>query len=272
MKRLCTLAASALSFILISVSAPAFAGNIDIKGSTTVLPIAQKAAEAYMKGNPNAKITVSGGGSGNGIKAIIDGTTDIGNASRFIKDKEAQLAMEKGVYPVPFRVALDCIVPIVSPSNKVTNLTSDQLKDIYTGKITNWKEVGGDDKEIVVVSRDTSSGTFEAWKDMVMKDEKVVQSALTVPSSGAIVQTIAKTDTAIAYVGFGYLTKEVKALSVNGISGSIETTLSGAYPISRPLFMFTKGWPEGETLDFINFVISKKGQELVKEAGFIPMY
>ena len=272
MKKFSSLFGAFLSVMVICSSVPAMAGNIDIKGSTTVLPIAQKAAEAYMKGNPNAKITVSGGGSGNGIKAIIDGTTDIADSSRFIKDKEAQLAMEKGVYPVPFRVALDCLVPVIHPKNKVTNLTSDQLKDIYMGKITNWKEVGGEDKEIVVVSRDTSSGTFEAWKDMIMKDEKVVQSALTVPSSGAIVQTIAKTETAIGYVGYGYITKDIKALSVNGIAGGVETTLSGAYPISRPLFMFTKGWPEGETLDFINFVVSKKGQELVKEAGFIPMY
>jgi phosphate transport system substrate-binding protein len=270
MKKISSLMAAIFS--LVCISGTAVAGNIDIKGSTTVLPIAQKAAEVFMKGNPNAKITVSGGGSGNGIKAIIDGTTDIADASRFIKDKEAQLAMEKGVYPVPCRVALDSIVPAVNPKNKVTNLTTDQLRDIYMGKITNWKEVGGDDKEIVVISRDTSSGTFEAWKEMVMKDEKVVQSALTVPSNGAIVQTISKTDGAIGYVGYGYLTKDIKAVSVNGISANVETTLSGAYPVSRPLFMFTKGWPEGETLDFINFVISKKGQELVKEAGFIPMY
>lgn len=272
MKRISSIAAAIMSVMLICVSAPAMAGNVDIKGSSTVLPIAQKAAEAYMKGNPNAKLTISGGGSGNGIKAIIDGTTDIANASRFIKDKEAQLAMEKSVYPVPFRVALDCIVPVINPKNKVTNLTTDQLKNIFMGKITNWKEVGGDDKDIVVISRDTSSGTFEAWKDMVMGGERVVQSALTVPSNGAIVQTIGKTDSSIGYVGFGYLTKDIKAVSVNGVAGNVETTLSGAYPISRPLFMFTKGWPAGETLDFINFVISKKGQELVKEAGFIPMY
>jgi len=272
MKKRSSLMAAVFSVMFLCVSATAMAGNIDIKGSTTVLPIAQKAAEAYMKGNPGAKISVSGGGSGNGIKAIIDGTTDVADSSRFIKDKEAQLAMEKGVYPVPFRVALDCIVPVVHPKNKITNITSEQLKDIYMGKITNWKDVGGADKEIVVVSRDTSSGTFEAWKDMVMKEEKVVQSALTVASSGAIAQTVAKTEGAIGYVGFGYLSKEVKGLSVNGITGSIETTLSGAYSISRPLFMFTKGWPEGEILDFINFVTSKKGQELVKEAGFIPMY
>ena len=130
----------------------AFAGKLVIKGSTTVLPIAQKVGEAFMKQNPDVELSISGGGSGNGIKAIIDGTTDIADASRFIKDKEVKLAIEKGSYPVPFRVAYDCIIPIVHPSNNVKNLSLDQLKGIYKGEIKNWKEVGGPDLKIVVVS------------------------------------------------------------------------------------------------------------------------
>src|SRR6056297_1653438 len=155
------------------VALPAWAGSIQIKGSTTVLPIAQKCAEAFMKANPDIAISISGGGSGNGIKALIDGTTDIADASRFIKDKEVKRAVENGRYPVPFGVAYDSIVPIVHPSNAVTDLSLEQLKAIYKGKVKNWKEVGGPDKKIVVISRDTSSGTYEVWEKLVMDKQRV---------------------------------------------------------------------------------------------------
>ncbi|BCS98110.1 phosphate ABC transporter substrate-binding protein [Desulfoluna limicola] len=250
----------------------ASAGRLVIKGSTTVLPITQKISEAYMAANPEVKISLSGGGSGNGIKAVIDQTSDIGNSSRFIKGKEVKLAVEKGVLPVPHRIALDCIVPVAHPGNPVTNLTLDQLKQIYLGKITNWKEVGGSDMKIVVISRDSSSGTFDAWKSLVMKKERVTPRALTQPSNGGLVTQVATTKGAIAYIALGYLNDEVKALDVNGVKGSAETTLNGRYPISRPLFMFTNGWPKGETLSFINFILSQKGQGLVEEAGSIPLY
>ncbi len=254
------------------ISSSAAAGELVIKGSTTVLPIAQKAAEAYMLQNPGVKISLSGGGSGNGIKAIIDGTAQIGNASRFIKSKEVNLAGSKGVYPVPFRIALDAIVPVVHPKNKVTDLTMGQLRDIYLGKIRDWKEVGGTPGKIVVVSRDSSSGTFGVWKEMVMEKSRVVPSALTVPSNGAIVQAVANTPGAVGYVGLGYLNPEIKAVKVNSIIGNEENTLNGSFPISRGLFMFTNGWPKGETMGFISFILSKKGQVLVKEAGSIPVF
>ncbi|MBC2704151.1 PstS family phosphate ABC transporter substrate-binding protein [Desulfobacula sp.] len=259
------------AFILIA-SSHAVAGKLVVKGSTTVLPIAQKAAEAYMAENPDVKISLSGGGSGNGIKAIIDGTADIGNASRFIKQKEVNLANTNGVYPVPFRIALDAIVPVVNNKNDVAELTMAQLKDIYLGKIKDWKEVGGTPGKIVVISRDSSSGTFGVWKDLVMKKERVIPGALTVPSNGGIVQAVAKTPGAIGYVGLGYLNSEIKAVKVEGIKGSDENTLNGSFPISRGLFMFTKGWPTGETMGFISFILSKKGQELVKKAGSIPLF
>ncbi|WP_300670827.1 phosphate ABC transporter substrate-binding protein [Desulfoluna sp.] len=250
----------------------ASAGQLVLKGSTTVLPIAQKISEAYMAAHPEVKISLSGGGSGNGIKAVLDQTSNIGNSSRFIKGKEVKLAAEKGVLPVPHRIALDCIVPVAHPENPVTDLTLDQLKKIYQGKITNWKEVGGADKKIVVISRDSSSGTFDAWKSLVMKKERVTPRALTQPSNGGLVTQVATTEGAIAYIALGYLNDEVKAIRVNGIKGSAETTLNGRYPISRPLFMFTNGWPKGETLSFINFILSRNGQSLVEEAGSIPLY
>jgi len=250
-----------------------WAGNIVIKGSTTVLPIAQKAAEAYMKANPDVRISLSGGGSGNGMKAIIDGSTDIGNSSRFIKGKEVSLAVEKGRYPVPFAVAYDCIIPVVHPSNSITNLTLDQLKAIYKGEIKNWKEIGGPDTKVVVISRDTSSGTYEVWESKVMSKERVYPGALLQASNGAVVQAVSKNKNAVGYIGLGYLDASVKALSTNGITGSTETTLNGTYPVSRPLYMFTAGWPEGDTLKFINFVIHpQKGQKYVAEAGYVPLY
>jgi len=255
------------------VVSPVWAGTLKIDGSTTVLPIAQKASEAFMKEHPDCNITVSGGGSGNGIKAIIDGTTDIADSSRFIKDEEVKLAVEKGTYPVPFAVAYDCIVPVVHPDNPVNDLSLDQLKGIYMGTIKNWKEVGGKDGEIVVISRDTSSGTYEVWEEKVMKKERVFPGALLQASSGAIAQAISKNKNAIGYLGIGYVDKSVKATMVKGIAGSEETTLNGKFPISRPLFMFTRGWPTGDGLKFINFMLNpQKGQKFVKEAGFVPMY
>jgi len=248
-------------------------GKLVIKGSTTVLPVAQKVAEAYMKEFPDVKISISGGGSGNGMKALIDGSTDIGDSSRFIKDKEVKLAVERGVYPVPFAVAYDCIVPVVHPSNSMKNISMDQLKDIYEGKLKNWKEIGGPDRPFVVISRDTSSGTYEVWHKKVLKKARVFPGALLQASNGAVVQAVSKNKNAIGYIGLGYLDSSVKALSVDNIVGSEETTLDGTYPVSRPLFMFTPGWPKGITAKFINYVVHpEKGQKYVKDAGYVPLY
>jgi phosphate transport system substrate-binding protein len=259
----------------VAMAAPSLAGaaNLTINGSTTVLPIAQKVGEAYMKEHPELAIDISGGGSGNGIKAIIDGTTDIAMASRFIKDKEVQQAIEKGQYPVPFRVAYDCIIPVIHPSNTVANLSLDQLKAIYKGDVTNWKDVGGPNRPIVVISRDTSSGTYEVWEEKVMKKERVFPAALLQASNGAVAQAVAKNANAIGYVGIGYLSKELKGVKVNGIEGSKATTLDGSFPISRPLFMFTRGWPQGDTIKFLNYMLDPhQGQKFVEESGYVPLY
>jgi len=233
----------------------AMAGNIVIKGSTTVLPIAQKVAEAYMQQKPDVKISISGGGSGNGIKALIDGSTDIADSSRFIA------------------VAYDCIIPVVHPSNTVTGLSTAQLKAIYKGEIKNWKDVGGPDSKIVVISRDTSSGTYEVWETKIMEKERVFPGALLQASNGAVVQAVSKNKNAVGYIGLGYVDNSVKGLTVNGVEGSPETTLNGMFPVSRALYMFTNGWPELDTLNFINFVLNpEKGQKYIEEAGFVPLY
>jgi len=247
------------------------AGTLVIKGSTTVLPIAQAVAEAFMKKNPNVNISLSGGGSGDGVKALIDKSTDIANSSRDLKPVEIKLARSRGVNPVARRVAIDAIVPIVQPSNPVKDLTIEQLSLIYQGKITNWKEVGGTNKKIVVISRDTSSGTYETWEQKVLHKAKVTARAQLQASNGAIVQAISKNKYAIGYIGIGYLNKSVKAVKVNGIQASAKTALSGEYPIARPLFMFTNGQPKGSAAGFIKFLLSPAGQKIVKKEGFVPL-
>ena len=244
---------------------------IVIKGSTTVLPIAQGTLEAYMKKNPGVQISLSGGGSGEGIKALIDKTTDIATSSREIKKEEIALAETKGVKPVAHVVAKDALTPVVHPKNKVTNLSIDQLSQVYQGKITNWKELGGEDLKIVVISRDSSSGTFESWDHFVMKKAKVTPKAQMLASNGALVTAVAKNRYAIAYLGIGYVNKSVKPLQVNGINASIQTALSNEYPLSRELYMYTNGEPTGDVAKFIAFVKSAEGQKIVVKEGFVPL-
>lgn len=258
-------------FCLAFGAGPALAENIVIKGSTTVLPVAQVTLEAFMKANPGANISLSGGGSGEGIKALIDGSADIANSSREIKPSEAALAKSKGVQPKEIPVAIDAIVPIVNPKNRVKNLTIDQLSQIYQGKITNWKEVGGEDLQIVVISRDSSSGTFEAWAEMVLNKAKVTPKAQLQASNGAIVQAISKNRYAIGYIGYGYINKTVKPLTVNGVAASAKTALSKEFPVARFLYMYTNGEPKGETAKFIRFVLGPAGQKLVAKEGFVPL-
>ncbi|MBN1828691.1 MAG: phosphate ABC transporter substrate-binding protein [Deltaproteobacteria bacterium] len=273
MKRLSRFVLSLLlCFATIGAGVSHAAENVTVNGSTTVLPVAQASAEAFMKMNPGVNISISGGGSGNGIKALIDKSTDIANASRFIKDSEVKQAIEKGVYPVPHRIAIDCIVPIVHPSNPISGLSIEQMSLIYQGKIANWKEVGGPNMTIVVVSRDTSSGTYEIWEERILHKQKVTPKAQLQASNGAVNQTVSKNKYAIGYIGLGYLNSEVKGLKVNGIEASADTALSGVYPIARPLFMFTNGWPSGLTAKYINFIVSPKGQEIMKDEGFVPIY
>ncbi|MBP7340700.1 MAG: phosphate ABC transporter substrate-binding protein [Smithellaceae bacterium] len=247
------------------------ADAIVIKGSTTVLPVAQGTLEAFMKANPGVQMSLSGGGSGEGIKALIDKTTNIATSSRAIKDKEVELARAKGVKPVAHVVAFDAIIPVVHPKNKVNNLTVDQLSQIYQGNITNWKEVGGADLKIVVISRDSSSGTFESWDHFVMRKAKVTPRAQMLASNGALVTAISKNRYAIAYLGIGYVNKTVKALQVNGITASIQAAMSKEYPFSRELYMYTDGEPQGATAKYLAFVKSAEGQKIVAREGFVPL-
>ena len=246
---------------------------IENKGSDTLVNLALAWAEEYQKKNPNVQISVTGGGSGTGITALMNGTISIANASREIKPEEIETAEENGFEPIEFVVADDAIAVIINPKNPVDELTLEQVSKIYKGEIRNWKELGGEDRKIVVISRDTSSGTYEVWEKKVMKKERVFPGALLQASNGAVVQAVSKNKNAIGYIGLGYINESVKDLMVDRVKGSEETTLNGTFPISRPLYMFTSGWPKEDTLNFINFVVHpEKGQKYVKEAGFVPLY
>lgn len=248
-------------------------GKIVIDGSTTVGPIAKAFAEYYQKQNPGVSITVSESGSGNGAKSLINGVCDVATMSRFMKDGEFKAAVDKGVMPVAHVVAIDGIAVIVHPANPIKGLTIQQVRDIYMGKITSWKQVGGPDVKIVAVSRDTNSGTYETFESLVMNQEKIAPSTEYVGSNGAVRQRVQSTPGAIGYVGLGFVDRTVKAVAVNNILPDKGTIVSGRYPIARPLYLFTNGYPTlgSHVYAFVTLHLSRAGQEIVEGIGFIPV-
>lgn len=269
--------ATTLSLIVLAAAglsaAPAGAQkNIVLDGSTTVGPIAKAFAD-YYKEKSGVGATISESGSGNGVKSLINGACDIANMSRFMKDSEFKTCVEKGILPVAHIVAFDGLAVVVNPANKVSALTDAQIADIYTGKITNWKQLGGDDAEIVVISRDTNSGTYETFNELILRKKAVVKGAEYVGSNGQAKTRVASTKNAIAYVGLGFVDDTVKTLSVDGILPSAKTIVSGKYPIARPLFMFTNGYPKmgSAVYDFVTLHLTEEGREIVKDLGYIPV-
>lgn len=253
-----------------------FAGNkmkIVIDGSTTVGPIAKAFAEYYMQQNNGVNITVSESGSGNGAKSLINGTCDVADMSRFMKSKEFVAAVDKKVMPVAHVVAMDGLPIIVHPSNPVDKLTVAQVRDIYQGKITNWKQIGGPAKKIIKISRDTNSGTYETFHKMVMKKQKIIGNCEYVGSNGAVRQRVQSTPAAVGYAGLGFIDNTVKALTIDEVFPTPKTVAAGTYPIARPLYMFTNGYPKlGTHLHaFITLYLSPKGQEIIESIGFIPV-
>ncbi|MDY6148071.1 MAG: phosphate ABC transporter substrate-binding protein [Porphyromonas sp.] len=248
-----------------------------IKGSDTVLPLSQKEAESYMKVNPSARITVSGGGSGVGIAAILSNTTDIAQASRRIKFSERQKLKQMNRTVREVVVAYDALAVVVHPSNKISKLTRKQLEDIFTGKIRNWKEVGGADLKIIPYSRETSSGTYEFFKEIVLKNKNYMNGIMSMPATGAIIQSVSQTPGAIGYVGLAYLNRKVKPLAVSFDSSKKYTTPSIAsaknktYPIVRPLYYYYDSRAETKVKPFIDYVLSGQGQKIVSEIGFVEV-
>ena len=248
-----------------------------VKGSDTCLPLVQKEAESYMNGDAKRSVTVIGGGSGVGISALIEGSTDIAMASRKMKFDEKKKINEAGKASKEVIIAYDALAVIINPSNPVKNLTREQLSDIFTGKITNWKQVGGPDMPIVTYSRETSSGTYEFFKTSVLKNKNYKSGIMSMPATGAVVQSVSQTPGAIGYVGLAYLNSKVKAVSVSYDNGKtyVEPTKANAkskvYPIVRPLFLYYTLNKKDEVSPFIDYILSTEGQKIVSEIGYIEL-
>ncbi len=248
-----------------------------VKGSDTLLPLTQELAEDYLEEHPEGEVIVTGGGSGVGIAALMENTTDIAMASRRIKFGEKMKFAEAGLEAREVIVAYDALAVVVNPSNPVTQLTREQLEDIFRGKITNWKEVGGEDRKIVVYSRETSSGTYEFFKESVLDNKNYMSSILSMPATGAIIQSVKQTKGAIGYIGLAYLNRYVKPLAVSYDGGkhyavpSVETAADGSYPIVRPLYYYYDAAKEQTVSSFISYALSPEGQKSVLEQGFVPV-
>jgi phosphate transport system substrate-binding protein len=247
-----------------------------LKGSDTLLPLVQKESEEYLNTHRGADITVTGGGSGVGIAALMEGTTDIAMVSRKMKFDERLKLKESGKTVVETIVAYDALAVFVNPANKVTNLTRQQLEDIFTGKITNWKELGGDNLKIVVYSRETSSGTYEFFKTEILKNKNYMPSILSMPATGAVIQSVSQTKGAIGYVGLAYLNAGVKAIHISYdgktyVAPTFERAKDKSYPVVRPLFFYHIKAKELVVKPFIDYMLSVKGQATVKAVGYIPV-
>jgi phosphate transport system substrate-binding protein len=256
---------------------------IQNKGSDTMVNIALAWAEAYRSVDPTVSISVTGGGSGTGIAALINGTVDIANASRQIKEDEIASAQKNGIDPVEFVVAVDALAVIVNPQNPVSELTIPQLADIFTGRITNWREVGGRDAPIVLVSRESNSGTHVYFLEKVVRqgdsDNKDVFAAetLLMPSSVGIISEVGRNPNAIGYDGLGYVTGDVKVLAVARdanspyVFPSVETGADGTYPLARNLYMYTAGEPDSAIRTYLDWIRGPEGQKIVARLGFVPV-
>lgn len=247
------------------------AQQISVSGSTTLLPIAEQSGEAFHEANPELSVLVSGLGSSAGIEAVSAGTANIGTSSRDLKPEEDAL----GLVDTP--VAYDGIAVIVSPGNTVDDLTMQQLRDVFSGKITNWREVGGPDRPIDLVNRDEASGTREAFKKIVMGDASFDSAAAVLPGTGQVRDVVARAPGAVGYISLGFVEPRftnvrVKALTIDGVAPSEQSVADQTYPIGRTLHFFTKGEPTGTTKQYVEFVLSDAVQKgVVVEAGFIPI-
>jgi phosphate transport system substrate-binding protein len=259
------------------------ANAMQIKGSDTMVNLGQAWAEAFMKANPKVSVAVTGGGSGTGIAALFSNTCDIAELSRELNSEEIAMARQKGFEPKQITVALDGLAVVVNPANSLSRLTLDQLAAIFSGSIRNWKEVGGNDLPIVVLSREVNSGTHVYFKEHVLrrgrKESQVefAANALMLPSSQAIADEVAQNPGAIGYYGMGYISVKEKALAIamdvnsTYIQPTVENVVSQAYPISRPLLMVTRGQPTELVARFIDFVLSAEGQKIVAKIDFVPV-
>ncbi len=250
--------------------------NITMKGSDTLVRLGQRWAEVYMKQHPDMVIQVSGGGSGTGIAALLNGTTDICNASRDMKEKEYKLAERNNMDVKRFSVALDGIAVFLNENNPVTDLTIAQLKDIYTGKTTNWKDVGGSDAMIILYGRENNSGTYAYFREHVLEGEDYSEKTQTLPGTASVVNAVTKDVNGIGYGGIAWATGVKHAgVKVNDTTMAVHPTMeavsNGSYPIARELYFFTNGAPSGDLKAFINWCLTEEGQKVAEETDYVPL-
>jgi phosphate transport system substrate-binding protein len=279
-------ASTAMASLLVSTPL-VFAGqNITVKGSDTLLVLGQRWAEEYMKQYPETTIQVTGGGSGVGLAALVNGTTDIANASRSIKVSEIEKANKAGYYPEEYKVALDTLAIVVSSQNPVKELTVKQLMGIYTGKINNWQEVGGNNRPILRYSRESSSGTYQFFKEFILKNQDYAADCQTLSGTSAVTNAVSKDPGGIGYGGAAYflnqpslrilsVKKDDKSQAVNPVKADgkldYEAAWSGRYPIWRYLYMYTGFKAKGAIKEYIDWIQGPDGQKLVEEVGYIPL-
>ena len=250
-------------------------GSINVSGSDTMVNVAQAWAEAFGAENSGVMVSVKGGGSGVGIAALINKTVDFADSSRKIKSEETSAAKAGGVDPVETEVAKDGLVIIVNKANGVTAITKEQLGKVYAGEIVNWKDLGGADAPIVLLGRDSSSGTYSFVKDEVLgklpNKPEYAKSMLNLQSTQAIVDEVAKNANGIGYIGLGYENASIKPINVDGTTASVATVLDGTYALSRGLFMYSNGEPTAEKKAYLDWILSAPGQAIVKTQGFVPL-
>lgn len=253
-------------------------GSIQARGSDTMVNLGQRWAETYMEDNKDASISITGGGSGTGIAALINGTVDLALSSRAIRDAEIEQAKDNNIEIKEFITGRDGIAVAVNSNNPVQNLTTQDIKDIFTGKKTNWSDFGGNDAEITLYSRESNSGTYVFFREAVLDGEDYASFANLMPSTSSIVEGLKQDENGIGYIGLAYLDEDgIEGINVAKDENSeyaypsVEAVVSGAYPISRPLFVYSNGEPEGLTKDFIDFIMSEEGQKVVELIGFVPV-
>ncbi len=258
--------------LIAGAAAAGEANQIVVDGSTTVGPIAKAFAEHYMQKHPEVNITVSESGSGNGAKSLINAACDVATMSRPMKNSEKKAAQDAGILPIEHVVAMDGIAVVVNNRNPVADLTTAQIRDIYTGKIRRWSELGGPDEPVVAISRDTNSGTYECFETLVMDQQKMASPVEYTGSNGAIRQRVMSTPGAVGYVGLAF-TEGVKTVTVNGIEATPETVVSREYPIARPLYMYTSGRPAADSplADYVGLAATEDGKRIIEATGFVAL-
>lgn len=253
-------------------SESALSGTINVAGSDTMVNMAGEWAQKFMAENPDVQVAVKGGGSGTGIAALLNKTVDVADASRELKDEEKTQAQTAGINPVTTAVARDGVAVIVNTANPITDITEENLAKIYRGEITNWKDVGGSDAPIVLLGRDSSSGTYAfVLEEVLGKDAAYAKSMQNLQSNQAIVDQVGKSPNAIGYVGLGYENDTIKVVTVDGKTADTASVLDGSYPLARALNMITNGEPTGVAKAYIDWILGAEGQKIVTEQGFVPV-